>query len=1066
MAFHQRAGRIHTVPTAGEHSPNESSATLPHFAEELKEKFDAAGAHGIEPQIRDANLTPDWRFRMKRYLCLLLLLVSSSSLALTPVTIDSASINYTTHMLSVVGSGFCTGALPAVTFNTTRLKVTSTCSSSVVVASLPVQAAGSYRLIVANSGGASATFAVTYGAVGPQGATGPIGPKGATGLTGATGLQGVKGATGLTGATGAQGIAGPQGLTGATGATGPTGATGAVGAQGSTGAAGATGATGATGLQGLVGTTGAQGIQGLQGPIGLTGANGNNGTNGTGFNFIGPWQAQGNYNLNDVVTYNGSTYVVSNVPVVVGTTPDQQPASYTVLAAAGTGVTTQEVAVGANCPNGGVALTSATGINYLCNGLPGPMGLTGAPGAAGTNGNDGAPGSQGPQGPQGPQGAAGAGGTNGTGINFTGPWVSSQSYNVNDVATFNGTSYIALQSNSAKEPDLSSNVDVFTLTQITGAPPGNDQNIPGVYVWSLPFGTMCTGHPCKLVVNGTYNGTPLSFTVTFYDPLVCCGNPWGSLGDSLAATQIALLVNGLDPCCQANSQYAAFATANSIYNPVLNEPYNTAVAVTPGTYQNTYDGSSTLSIASGVTWSVLAQAGAAGAPGAIGATGQSGPQGVAGASIVGPTGAAGPQGPQGATGATGPAGVAGTNGTGFNFRGVFNTASTYAVNDVVTFIPNSAGANNITYNVNLTFGSAGSMVGTITTDGTIGVLTTSNIVSWSLTLADSPTNSTLLTSGNSAFNSGIYNTGGQPNNAFTATSTNLTMTYSGGGFWSVSGASGSFCMTDWYNCFGSIAYGTWDINGDNAYSDSGAGGSQVIGTGGTVATSTSAGTSTYVATASVAAGTAIPGTSPWVMMAQAGTPGTPGATGPQGPIGLSVQGPSGPQGPQGPAGPAGGGVATPQTPTIASLNGTYSFQYSNLQNYTWCATAAGGAFSGISFETSLGILTFDGNGNVTMTGTDYNRVPNPDPTSGCSSPWFLPPTKGSFTGTYSVSSDGTGAMIFNDGDSGYVFVLAGTTANGIVRSTMMFNNGPANNNGTTTSAPNVHNTGRGTAILQ
>ena len=69
----------------------------------------------------------------------------------------------------------------------------------------------------------------------------------------------------------------------------------------------------------------------------------------------------------------------------------------------------------------------------------------------------------------------------------------------------------------------------------------------------------------------------------------------------------------------------------------------------------------------------------------------------------------------------------------------------------MTFAP---AANNITYNVNLTFGSAGSMVGTITTDGTLGVLTTSNIVSWNLTLADSATNSTLLTPSNSAFSSG------------------------------------------------------------------------------------------------------------------------------------------------------------------------------------------------------------------------------------------------------------------------------------------------------------------------
>ena len=109
---------------------------------------------------------------MKRYLCTLLLFVSSLSFALTPVTINSASINYTTHTVTVAGSGFCTGAVPAVIFNTTRLKVTSACSSSVVVASLPVQAAGSYRLIITNTSGGSFTFYVTYGAVGPQGPQG------------------------------------------------------------------------------------------------------------------------------------------------------------------------------------------------------------------------------------------------------------------------------------------------------------------------------------------------------------------------------------------------------------------------------------------------------------------------------------------------------------------------------------------------------------------------------------------------------------------------------------------------------------------------------------------------------------------------------------------------------------------------------------------------------------------------------------------------------------------------------------------------------------------------------
>src|ERR1700733_6618990 len=200
---------------------------------------------------------------MNRYLCVLLLLISSLSFALTPVTIDSASINYTTHLVTIVGSGFCTGAPPAVTFNTTRLKVTSACSPSVVVASLPVQAAGSYRLIIANSGGGSATSYVTYGAVGPQG------PQGFTGATGATGAIGPRGPIGLTGATG------PAGATGSQGPVGAVGAVGAIGPQGPIGI-GLPGATGATGAQG------AQGIQGIQG---------NPGTNGTGFNPRGTWNS-------------------------------------------------------------------------------------------------------------------------------------------------------------------------------------------------------------------------------------------------------------------------------------------------------------------------------------------------------------------------------------------------------------------------------------------------------------------------------------------------------------------------------------------------------------------------------------------------------------------------------------------------------------------------------------------------------------------------------------------------------------------------------------------------------
>ncbi len=841
---------------------------------------------------------------MNRYFCVLLLLISSLSFALTPVTIDSASINYTTHMVTVVGSGFCTGALPAVTFNTTRLKVTSACSSSVVVASLPVQAAGSYRLIIANSGGGSATFYVTYGAVGPQG------PQGSTGATGATGTKGATGAIGPQGLPGTTGAQGPQGFPGQTGAIGPQGPAGPAGPIGLTGATGPAGATGATGPQGSAGPTGATG-----------------------------------------------------------------PA--------------------------------------------GSIGLTGAPG------------------PAGPQGVSG---TNGTGFNFTGPWSTTTIYNVNDVATYNGTSYVAVQAGSNEEPDVTSSPVPYVNFTITGEPViANGMYAgTGVYAFAIPASPVApllvqtgsylgNGFSIAGTTYGTLNGAPTSFTAAgvFPNGLTFWPIAPGCFSDLCEALEFGIAGSG---------QYIFDSGQQLFTGPV------TAPSFVPGTYQGFTPGSSPVTVVissttGGVYWNVLAQAGAPGAAGAAstvpgpegpqGPGGLTGVQGLAGpAGPIGLTGAAGPQGAVGLTGAQGPQGIPGangTNGTGFNFRGAFNTNTAYAINDVVTFAP---GANNITYNVNLTFGSAGSMVGTITTDGTLGVLNTSNIVSWNLTLADSATNSTLLAPSNSAFSSGNYDTGGQPNNDFTATSTTLTMTYSNGGFWGVSGASGQFCMTDWSNCFGPIAYGTWSINGDNAYSESAVGGgsSQIIGTGGTVATPA---TSTYVATGPVAAGTAIPGTSPWVMMAQAGTNGINGlngAVGPQGPMGLSITGPQGPQGieglpgmtgPAGPAGPQGPtGLSGPTGPQ-GKGGGTPPGHVALLQWWSSLTYSVGANPYGVAFDGISVWVVNGGSGTVTK----------------------LRASTGAVVGTYSVGSgpygiafDGTNIWVGNSFGNTVTELLASTGA--------------------------------------
>lgn len=146
---------------------------------------------------------------------------------------------------------------------------------------------------------------------------------------------------------------------GATGAQGPAGPAGAAGPQGPAGPAGATGATGATGPRGLTGAPGAPGPEGA---------------NGTSFVFLDAYNPNATYAANNVVTYNGSSYIafVANGPSPSGPTPDKNP-DWAVMAAGGTGPA----------------------------GPAGPAGPTGDPGPSGPMGNPG------PAGPAGPQGTPG-----------------------------------------------------------------------------------------------------------------------------------------------------------------------------------------------------------------------------------------------------------------------------------------------------------------------------------------------------------------------------------------------------------------------------------------------------------------------------------------------------------------------------------------------------------------------------------------------------------------------------------------------------------------------------------
>jgi hypothetical protein len=210
--------------------------------------------------------------------------------------------------------------------------------------------------------------------------------------------------------SGPQGAAGPQGPQGATGATGPAGAAATVSVGATTTVLSGTnamvtnaGSSSAALLnflipQGIQGPQGTPGIPGIPGPIGQTGAAGAAGpagTNGLGFNFRKAFDSAAAYALNDVVSYNGSSYAALTATKPGDSTPDLNPAW---SLAAQQGAAGTQGLQGVQGPKGD-------------QGLQGIQGLQGSQGTKGDQGLPGIPGLQGPLGPAGPQGPAGPAGT-------------------------------------------------------------------------------------------------------------------------------------------------------------------------------------------------------------------------------------------------------------------------------------------------------------------------------------------------------------------------------------------------------------------------------------------------------------------------------------------------------------------------------------------------------------------------------------------------------------------------------------------------------------------------------
>ena len=129
---------------------------------------------------------------------------------------------------------------------------------------------------------------------------------------------------------------------------------------------------GPQGPQGPQGVQGPQGLTGAAGPQGATGQAGPAGANGTGFNFRNAFDNSASYAVNDVVAFQGASYVATTANQGPNNpTPDQNSSAWSVMAAQGA------------------------------------AGTAGAQGPSGSAGPVGPPGPVGPVGPIGPQGPVG-----------------------------------------------------------------------------------------------------------------------------------------------------------------------------------------------------------------------------------------------------------------------------------------------------------------------------------------------------------------------------------------------------------------------------------------------------------------------------------------------------------------------------------------------------------------------------------------------------------------------------------------------------------------------------------
>jgi hypothetical protein len=148
-------------------------------------------------------------------------------------------------------------------------------------------------------------------------------------------------------------------------------------------------------------------------------------------------------------------------------------------------------------------------------------------------------------------------------------------------------------------------------------------------------------------------------------------------------------------------------------------------------------------------------------------------------------------------------------------------------------------------------------------------------------------------------------------------------------------------------------------------------------------------------------------------------------------------------------------AALGQTYSNANLNGNYSLQFATPETGMWSKTFTCPTNSGITYTANgsattsdvlYGAVTFDGNGNLTMTFTEIGQINAPASANTMKVTWnsscqvvsvnnghvvYLAASTKTQTGTYSVQSNGTGTMNEVGSSQSQTLVLAGTSSAGL-----------------------------------